>query len=1060
MTLSRTSDEYSQGVEEFVAAAIKFKNDTGSHIRCPCCDCNNMRFPSTISELKNHLIRRGFVNGYTRWTWHGEEYDFGLGSTNSENTENTIESGEDDDRFDEMFADHDMEENLNERPGNFDSVVRASQTELFSGCDKYTVLSAVLKLLNIKTRHNATDEIFSELFETIADMLPDGNGLPTSTYRAKKLVCPMGLDYKKIHACPRDCVLYRKEYAEMENCPRCGLSRYKIKDASSKKKGVPVKVLWYLPVIPRFRRLFLNEKNANLLRWHSEGRKRDGLMRHPADSPQWRNIDTLFPEFGKDSRNLRLALSTDGMNPYGSLSSRYSTWPVILAIYNLPPWLCMKRKYLMLSLLISGPKQPGNDIDVYLAPLIEDLKLLWDEGVPVFDSVSKSNFNLRAMIFCTINDFPAYGNLSGYPVKGRKACPICEDDTDAIRLEHSKKHVYLNHRRFLPVNHPYRKKKKAFGSVEMRKARAPLRGKEVYNIVRDITTEYGKPYKAAAATGYKKKSIFWDLPYWSFLEVRHCLDAMHIEKNVCDAIVGTLLNIPGKTKDGLNARKDMAALGHTELAPVEVGKRMYLPPACYTLSTAEKKNFCQSLYDLKVPSGYCSNFRSIVSLPDLKLMGMKSHDCHVLLQQFLPVCIRGILPVQVRHCINKLCQFFHIISSKVIDPVLLDEVQTDVVQTLCCLELCFPPSFFDIMPHLTVHLVREIKCCGPIFLRYMYPFERMMGILKRMVKNMARPEASIVQRSVCEEVISWCSEYVENSIEIGLPASRHYDRLQGKGTLGGRNFSMCPKLLRRAELYVLQNLADVHPYVEEHISVLRSENPTASEVDLNHLHDANFVEWFKTRVMLDLVNNPNLCPRLRWLAYGCDKIVRSYEGYDINGYTFYTKRQDNASTVQNSGVSVVALSPEYTSKRKRTLVEMRKEFYGFIDSIVELNYTNQFKVALFQCQWVDSTIGIQHENEFMKRVNLNKLGHHDDPFILASQAKQIFYMADPVDTRFSFVLDGKRHIVGIDNVVDEEEYDGQFHEMPSSLFNIPRIDIVRDVSVIRTRQDHKEGYFV
>lgn len=62
---------------------------------------------------------------------------------------------------------------------------------------------------------------------------------------------------------------------------------------------------------------------------------------------------------------------------------------------------------------------------------------------------------------------------------------------------------------------------------------------------------------------------------------------MHIEKNVCDAIVGTLLNIPGKTKDGLNARKDMAALGHKELAPVEVGKRTYLPPACYTLSREE-----------------------------------------------------------------------------------------------------------------------------------------------------------------------------------------------------------------------------------------------------------------------------------------------------------------------------------------------------------------------------------------------------------------------------------------------------------------------------------------
>ena len=88
------------------------------------------------------------------------------------------------------------------------------------------------------------------------------------------------------------------------------------------------------------------------------------MLRHPADSPQWRFIDGEFPEFAKEKRNLRLALSTDGFNPFGSLSSTYSTWPVVLITYNLPPALCMKRRYMMLSLLISGPRQPGNDIDV------------------------------------------------------------------------------------------------------------------------------------------------------------------------------------------------------------------------------------------------------------------------------------------------------------------------------------------------------------------------------------------------------------------------------------------------------------------------------------------------------------------------------------------------------------------------------------------------------------------------------------------------------------------------------------------------------------------------
>ena len=105
-----------------------------------------------------------------------------------------------------------------------------------------------------------------------------------------------------------------------------------------------------------------------------------------------KKIDKKFPEFGKESRNLRIGLATDGMNPFGNLSSNHSSWPVLLVMYNLPSALCMKRKYMMLSMMISGPKQPGNDIDVYLNPLIEDLKLLWNEGVDMFDAFKNEYF--------------------------------------------------------------------------------------------------------------------------------------------------------------------------------------------------------------------------------------------------------------------------------------------------------------------------------------------------------------------------------------------------------------------------------------------------------------------------------------------------------------------------------------------------------------------------------------------------------------------------------------------------------------------------------------------
>lgn len=84
---------------------------------------------------------------------------------------------------------------------------------------------------------------------------------------------------------------------------------------------------------------------------------------------------------------------------------------------------------MMLSLIIYGPRQPLTDIDAYLRPLIDELKILWDEDVEVFNGYEKQNFNLRTIIFYSINNFPTYGNLSDYSFQGHKECLICEEKT-------------------------------------------------------------------------------------------------------------------------------------------------------------------------------------------------------------------------------------------------------------------------------------------------------------------------------------------------------------------------------------------------------------------------------------------------------------------------------------------------------------------------------------------------------------------------------------------------------------------------------------------------------
>jgi hypothetical protein len=146
-----------------------------------------------------------------------------------------------------------------------------------------------------------------------------------------------------------------------------------VEDEERPKKRIPAKVMWHAPIIPCLKRLFRNKEHAKLLRWHKKDRKVDSMLRHPADGSQWREIDREFPDFTDDARNLRFALSADGFNPFWDQSSSHSTWPVTLCIYNLPLWFCMKRKFIMMTVLIQGSKQPGNDIDVYLRPLVEEL---------------------------------------------------------------------------------------------------------------------------------------------------------------------------------------------------------------------------------------------------------------------------------------------------------------------------------------------------------------------------------------------------------------------------------------------------------------------------------------------------------------------------------------------------------------------------------------------------------------------------------------------------------------------------------------------------------------
>jgi hypothetical protein len=139
---------------------------------------------------------------------------------------------------------------------------------------------------------------------------------------------------------------------------------------------------------------------------------------------------------------------------------------------------------------------------------------------------------------------------------------------------------------------------------------------------------------------------------------------------------------------------------------------------------------------VKVPSGYSTNVSRLISLPELKIAPVvKSHDYHVLLTQMITVGIQNILPVNVREAIMNFFFFFNAIGQKVLSEKALKSLEKMHYETLCFLEMYFPPAFFDVSVHFTAHLIKEIKLIGLVFLHQMYAYERFNDILKSFIRN-------------------------------------------------------------------------------------------------------------------------------------------------------------------------------------------------------------------------------------------------------------------------------------------------------------------------------------
>ncbi|KAG8501221.1 hypothetical protein CXB51_003352 [Gossypium anomalum] len=851
-------------------------------IICPCKKCGNIywHFREVVYE---HLIVDGFIRGYKKWTFHGECTTSGTSST-----------------INPTYPDTDYHQHV--RQDDMEDMLR----------DAFNMRS-----------HG--EQSFPHDFIISED-------------------CNIGGMF-----------FAKREQGDQKNqqsCHVCGKSRWmnsNTEDVNTDEGGAqlrkkPVKVLRYFPLIPRLQRLFMSSKTAESMRWHNDQWTDDGLLRHPADSLAWKSFDSKFPSFASDPRNVRLGLAADGFNPFKIMSTSYSTWPVVLVPYNLPPWICMKQFSFILSMIIPGEKGPGNDIDIYLQPLIEELKQLWS-GVEAYDVLRKENYNLRVALLWTINDFPAYANLSGWSTKGRYACPCCAAQTCSKWLYNGKKFSYMGHRRWLDENHKFRFQRTLFdGTEEYRGAPEQTIGSEILFMLKDINFSYGKMNQPPITQKGEDRgmNLMMNLTKRMILMRRSC----GRKGNVCENIIGTILNVDGKSKDNLQSRLDLVDMRiRRDLHPQVLPNGKYrLPPSIFSMLKKEKEVFCMVLKDIKVPDAYASNISRCVSFKDRRLYSLKSHDYHILMQDLLPIALWCCMSKNVTSCIIELSNIMKAICGKVLNVEELEKVQDRAALTLCNLEKIFPPSFFTIMVHLVIHLPRS----NPWWTGFL---SMDVSHRKSYCRNKRYPEGSIAEGYLAEECMTFCSRYLED-------AETRLNRPSRNAGLNDHDL---------AETYLFQSYGEPIGKVE--------------------------IVW----------SGKDVNDEIKWLSQGPNRVIKRYSAFLINGYRFHTKYRERMRRTQNCGVVVNSSITSYASARDSNPVEGNVEYYGLLTDIIELDYYGRWKVILF------GVIGLMlilfeelnrsiwfYNGEFLS-LDSHWTTMMDEPYVFSSQVKQVFYSKDPTD---------------------------------------------------------------
>ncbi|XP_010466661.1 PREDICTED: uncharacterized protein LOC104746827 isoform X1 [Camelina sativa] len=289
----------------------------------------------------------------------------------------------------------------------------------------------------------------------------------------------------------------------------------------------------------------------------------------------------------------------------------------------------------------------------------------------------------------------------------------------------------------------------------------------------------------------------------------------------------------------------------------------------------------------------------------------------------------------------------------------------------------------------------------------MYPFERYMKTLKAYVKNYARPEACMAEGYLAGECIAFCTEFLHNSLPDQEPVNRNEDIETDERVLEGRPLNKATEVIlteREREIahqYVLMNMAMMDPYIDMHLEELQAVDVRClkNETLLWKLHNKRFAKWVKEKIP---TNSKDHSTKLRWLAFGPRHIAQTYKGYIINGNRFDT--EDVKRKTQNSGVTYEAFSMCRSSARDNRHQADIVSYYGVIKEIILLDY-HMFQIPIFKCIWANKGKGVKEEDGFtLVNLHLSQSAYLKYPYILASQAKQVFYSREDEMSQWYVVM--------------------------------------------------------